>query len=312
MAIESYMHPEMEMLVATKTAMMAATSQADKATAWAAYVEHTNRPHPPDMQVEDLAFPGPLGDIPVRRYRPKNLPSPSPCILYFHGGGFMLGDLDSSHTVAWGIAEQVGVSVISVHYRLAPANPYPAAPEDAYAVLNHVVDNAATYDIDAARIATWGDSAGGNLATVVCLMSRDRGGPPLRAQIMVAGCFTDLVDSDSCREHADSVGLTTASMDGFWSLYLGDRRPIAEAYACPLKAEDLSGLPPAQVHIAEIDPLADDGRRYAKRLEEAGVDARLRTARGMIHGFLRARHMGPDTAAEFESDCAFMRKHLQV
>ena len=177
-------------------------------------------------------------------------------------------------------------------------------------MLRHVAANAGHLGIDAGRIGTWGDSAGGNLATVTCLMSRDRDGPPVRAQVLVAAALTDVLDSESYRVHAHSPGLTTGSVDFFWGQYLGGRRPSREPYATPLVADDLSGLPPALVHIAEIDPLADDGRLYAERLRAAGVEAELRVAEGMIHGFLRARHIGPDAAAQFEVGCAFMRERL--
>ena len=311
MSAQPRIHPEMALLVEGKKAMNAARTPEETACAFARYTELTQRPRPIDMQVDDRFFPGPEGGrIPVRHYRPRRAVSPAPCILYFHGGGFMLGDLDSSDTVAWGIAESVGAHVISVHYRLAPRHPFPAAPEDAFAVLRHVAGNAERLGIDADRIGTWGDSAGGNLATVTCLMTRDRGGPPVRAQVLVAAALSDLLDSDSYRVHAHSPGLTTAGVDFFWGQYLGERRPSREPYATPLAATDLSGLPPALVHIAEIDPLADDGRRYVERLRAAGVEAELQVAERMIHGFLRARHIGPGAAAEFETGCAFMRERL--
>ena len=307
----SDIHPEMARLVEGKKAMNAAVTPQERARAFARYAEMTQRPCPQDLEVEDLFFPGPAGaQVPVRHYRPRRSPSPAPCILYFHGGGFTLGDLDSSDTVAWGVADSVGVHLISVDYRLAPRHPFPAAPEDAYAVLRHVAGNAAALGIDADRIGTWGDSAGGNLATVTCLMSRDRSGPPVRAQVLVAAALSDVLDADSYRVHAHSPGLTTESVDFFWGQYLGERRPSRYPYATPLVAEDLSGLPPALVHIAEIDPLADDGRRYVERLRAAGVEADLRVAERMIHGFLRARHMGPAAAAEFEVGCAFIRRRL--
>ena len=306
-------HPEMALLVEGKRAMNAAATPEETTRAFSRYAEMTQRPRPPDMRVEDLFFPGLAGGrVPVRHYRPRRAASPAPCILYFHGGGFMLGDLDSSDTVAWGVADSVGAHLVSVDYRLAPRHPFPAAPEDAFAVLCHVAENAAELGIDADRIGTWGDSAGGNLATVTCLMSRDRGGPPVRAQVLVAAALSDVLDSESCRVHAHSPGLTTESVDYFWGQYLGERRPSREPYATPLAAGDLSGLPPALVHVAEVDPLADDGRRYAERLRAAGVETTLRVAERMIHGFLRARQLGPDSSAEFDVGCAFMRERLGV
>ena len=310
----SHIHPEMEVLVNAKKALHDASTVEEQREAFTGYIAATQRPYPADMKVEDLQFPGPDPGqkIPVRWYQPANAPSPSPVVLYFHGGGFTLGDLDSSDTQAWGIAQQTGVHLISVNYRLAPQHPFPAAPEDVYAVLSHVAEVGASMGIDASRIGTWGDSAGGCLSAVVCFMTRDRKGPKVCAQVVHTACLTDVLDSASYYEHAQSPGLDGPSMDGYWANYLGNRRPSEEDYATPLKAKDLSGLPPAMVHIAEIDPLADDGRRYAKRLQEAGVETELRVAEGMIHGFLRARHAGPVSAAEFDIPCRFMAAKLGV
>ena len=177
-------------------------------------------------------------------------------------------------------------------------------------MLEHVASEGDAMGIDGTRIGTWGDSAGGCIATVVCLMTRDRNGPPISAQVIVAACLIDEFDSPSNIEHADSPGLSGPALPGYWAKYLGDALSSEEPYAAPLRAPDLSCLPPALVHVAEIDPLADDGRRYAKRLQEAEVEAELRIAKGMIHGFLRARMIGPDTAAEFEAGCRFMAKRL--
>ena len=308
------MHPDMQILADAKQAMNDASTLEETRAAFASYTVVTKRPCPEDMKVEDLEFPGPDAGqtIPVRWYRPANAPSPSPVVLYFHGGGFTLGDLDSSDTQAWGIAQQTGVHVISVNYRLAPQHPFPAAPEDVFAVLRHVAGEGASMGIDGGRVGTWGDSAGGCLSAAVCLMTRDRNGPPITAQVVHTACLTDVLDSPSYYEHAGSPGLNGPSMDEYWNNYLGDRRPSTEDYATPLKAKDLSGLPPALVHVAEIDPLADDGRRYVKRLDEAGVAAELRVAEGMIHGFLRARHIGPASAAEFDIPCRFMAEKLGV
>ena len=307
-------HPEMTVLVDAKKALHEATTVDAQRAAFARYIAATQRPYPADMKVEDLLFPGPDEGqrIPVRWYQPRGAPIPSPVVLYFHGGGFTLGDLDSSDTQAWGIAQQTGVHVISVNYRLAPQHPFPAAPEDVFAVLKHVAVTGASMGIDPNRIGTWGDSAGGCLSAAVCLMTRDRQGPTVSAEVVHTACLTDELDSASYFEHAHSPGLDGATMDGYWDNYLGDRRPSREDYATPLKAKDLSGLPPALVHVAQIDPLADDGRRYAHRLGKAGVDTRLRVAEGMIHGFLRARHIGPVSAAEFDIPCRFMAEKLGV
>ena len=176
--------------------------------------------------------------------------------------------------------------------------------------MSHLSERGGTFGVQGDRIALWGDSAGGNLAAATCLMARDRGGPHIMAQALNYPCLTDELTSDSYRRYAESPGLRTADMDGGWSRYLGNRRPTGDPYAAPLKAEDLSCLPPAHVHYAEIDPLADDAVRYAGRLAAAGNEVVARCARRMIHGFLRARFSGAEAAAEFARPCRFLRDRL--
>jgi acetyl esterase len=220
------------------------------------------------------------------------------------------GSLTSGDAVAWGVSDQVGAVVITVDYRLAPAHPFPAAPEDCYAALCHVAAHADALNVDPGRIAIWGDSAGGNLAAATCLLARDRGGPKIAAQALNYPCLTDDLTAPAYTKYADSPGLRTASMNECWGHYLGRGRPTTNPYAAPLKATDLSSLPPAHVHIAEIDPLADDGRVYAERLAAAGSPVVFACAERMIHGFLRARFFGDAAAAEFARPCDFLRQHL--
>jgi acetyl esterase len=306
-------HPEMAELIEAKQTIPATQDADELRTAWNTYGNHLSRPYPDGMVVEDTAFsvttPQPH-EIALRIYRPRGVAYPSPCVLYLHGGGFVKGSLDSGDTVAWGVAEQTEAVVVSVDYRLAPEQPFPAALDDCYATLTHVAGCAASLRVDASRIAVWGDSAGGNLAAALCLMTRDRVGLPLVAQALNYPCLTDELVSPSYRDYATSPGLTSASMDRNWSLYLAGVRPTTNAYAAPLKAPDLSGLPPAHIHIAEVDPLADDGKDYAQRLRSAGNIAELRVARRMIHGFLRARFSGPDSATEFAQPCKFLKRLL--
>ena len=308
------LHPEMAIIAKAKRAFNETTKLEDSRATFTDYVAATARPCPEDMRVEDLEFPGPEPGqtVPVRWYRPAAVADPSPCVLYFHGGGFCFGDLDSSNMQAWGIAQESGVHVISVDYRLAPDHRFPAAHEDVFAVLRHVAANGESMGIDPTRIGTWGDSAGGNLSASVCLMTRDRNGPPVSAQVVVTPMLSDDYDSPSYIEHANSPGLAAQMVPSCWSNYLGTDQSTDDPYAMPLKAEDLSGLPPAFVHVAVIDPLADDGRRYAKRLQEAGVETELRLAEGMCHGFLRTRLLGPATAAEFDAGCQFVARKLGV
>lgn len=305
------LHPEMQALVDAKADLPPANTLEEMRVNWNAYAARMRRPHPTDMTVEDRGVTGKGATIPVRIYRPAAAPDRAPAILYFHGGGFMKGDLDSSDTVAWGLAQETGAVVVSVDYRLAPEHPYPAAFDDCFSVLADVAANAGRYGVDPARIAVCGDSAGGNLAAAVSLAARDRDGPAVAAQALIYPCLTDDLKQASYRVHAETPGLTTASMGSYWNWYLtAGGTPSDDPYAVPLKAKNLFGLPRALVHVAEIDPLFDDGRLYAERLKAAGVATEYRCAKGMIHGFMRARLLGPDSAAEFGAICAFLRRCL--
>jgi acetyl esterase/lipase len=305
------LHPEMQALIDAKADLPPGNTIEEMRDNWNVYAARMRRPHPADMTVTDGGVAGEGGTIPIRIYRPAAAHDRAPCVLYFHGGGFMKGDLDSSDTVAWGLAQETGAVVVSVDYRLAPEHTYPAAFDDCFSVLADVGDGAGRYGVDPARIAVCGDSAGGNLAAAVSLAARDRGGPAIAAQVLIYPCLTDDLKHASYRTHAETPGLTTASMGSYWQWYLGAAgTPSKDPYAVPLKAEKLSGLPPTLVHVAEIDPLFDDGRLYAERLKAAGVPTEYRCAKGMLHGFMRARLLGPDSAAEFGAICAFVRRCL--
>ena len=306
-------HPDMDELLAAKRAVTRSDDPEELRAAWNAYGARMGRARPDGMVVRDTAVPRPAthgGDIPIRLYRPEGVEAPGPCVVYLHGGAFIKGSLDSGDTVAWGVAEQTRLVVVSVDYRLAPRHPFPAALEDCHAVVSHLARQGDALGIRGDRIALWGDSAGGNLTAATCLMARERGGPSILAQALNYPCLTDELTSESYRRYAESPGFTRASMDLGWGHYLGDRRPTDDPYAAPLKAGDLSRLPPAHIHYAEIDPLADDAVRYAERLAAAGNEVVARCARRMIHGYLRARFSGPDAAAEFLRPCAFLRAKL--
>ena len=306
-------HPDMDELIAAKREAARTTDPKEVRAAWNAYGARMGKERPAAMTVRNAVVPRPSahgGDIPIRIYRPEGASLPSPCVVYLHGGSFYKGSLDSGDTVAWSVADETGAVVVSVEYRLAPRHPFPAGLEDCYAVVRHLAGHGAPLGVQGERLALWGDSAGGNLAAATCLVARDRGGPRIMAQALNYPCLTDELTTDSYRRHAQSPGLAAAGIDLGWSHYLGDRRPTDDPRAAPLKARDLSGLPPAHVHYAEIDPLADDATRYAERLAAAGNDVELRCARRMIHGFLRARFSGPDAAAEFSRPCGFLRERL--
>ena len=306
-------HPDMADVIAAKQAIAQSTDPEEMRAAWHDYEARLGRDRPGGMVVEDTAIPRPApdgGEIAIRIYRPEGARVPSPCVVYLHGGAFVKGSLDTGDTIAWGVADVAGVVVVSADYRIAPQNPFPAALEDCHAVVSHLAEHGERFGVQGDRIALWGDSAGGNLAAATCLIARDRGGPDIVAQALNYPCLTDELTSDSYRRYAESPGLRTAIMDWGWGHYLGDRRPTDDPYAAPLKAEDLSRLPPAHVHYAEIDPLADDAVQYAERLAAAGNDVVSRCALRMIHGFVRARFSGPEAAAEFARPCEFLREKL--
>jgi acetyl esterase/lipase len=239
----------------------------------------------PMAHVEDRVVPGPGQPIRVRVYRPvatDNLP----VLTYFHGGGFVICNLDSHDRECRRLAKASGCAVVSVDYRLAPEHPFPAAAEDAYAATRHIAEHAAAFNVDPTRIAVAGDSAGGNLATVVALMARDRGGPALRFQLLIYPT-TDWTDSrsPSLREYGSDHFLTLEAMHWFADQYLPRAEDRRSPYASPMFAEDLRGLPPAMVITAECDPIRDQGEAYARKLQAAGVPVELKRYNGMIHPF---------------------------
>jgi acetyl esterase len=246
---------------------------------------------PPKVgRIEDTSFSGPAGPVRLRLTAPDG-PGPFPALVYFHGGGFAVGSLSSHDHLCRAITNAAGVAVVSVHYRLAPEHPFPAAPDDAYAAAAWLAEpaHAAALGIDPTRLAVGGDSAGGNLATVVARRARDRGGPALAFQLLIYPVTDSVLDTPSYHENADGYLLTRAAMAWYWDQYVPDPARRSDPDAAPLRAADLSGLPPALIVTAGHDVLRDEAEAYARRLQEAGVPTRLARYPGMIHGFLR-RH----------------------
>jgi acetyl esterase len=223
----------------------------------------------------------------LRVYRPTGVAKPSPALMFFHGGGWVVGDLDTHDGSCRALANAARCVVVSVDYRLAPEHKYPAAADDAYAATMWVREHAAVLGINARRVAVAGDSAGGNLAAVVALMTRDRGQPPLAMQVLIYPITDCDLDTPSYQEFADGYMLTRGAMKWFWRQYLSREDEALEPYASPAQAADLRGLPRALVITAEYDPLRDEAEAYARRLEAAGVPTRLTRYDGQIHGFLR-------------------------
>jgi len=238
----------------------------------------------PVARVEDRRIPGPAGELTVRIYRPQ-ADGLHPLVLFFHGGGFVLCGLDSHDELCRGLCRETQAVVVSVDYRLAPESPYPAAADDCYAALVWAVAHAHSLGADATRVAVAGDSAGGNLAAVTALRARDLKHPVLRHQCLIYPPTDARCDTPSYEQHAHGYFLSAESMRWFWSQYLQDMARADAPYVSPLRAPDLSGLPPALVITAEYDPLRDEGERYAQALAAAGVATQLHRYDGMIHGF---------------------------
>ena len=240
----------------------------------------------PMARVDDRVVPTPDYDVPVRIYWPNAVGDNAPCMVFYHGGGHVFGDLDSHDNVCRNLAAAVPCVVVAVHYRLAPEHKFPAAAEDAYAALCWTADNATELGIDTARIALLGDSAGGNLVAVATLMAREAGGPEICFQVPVYPVTDYGCDTSSYEKYATGYGMLEAeSMRWFRNHYLRDEADRTDWRAAPLQAADLSGLPPACVILAECDVLHDEGAAYADALAAAGVPVELREFEGMIHGF---------------------------
>jgi acetyl esterase len=242
-------------------------------------------PEEPVAEVQNRSVPGPGGPIAVRVYRPEKSQT-LPALVFFHGGGFVICNLETHDRMCRSLANQSGCAVISVDYRLAPENKYPAAVDDAYAATRYIAEHAAEFAVDPNRIAVGGDSAGGTLATVVSLLARDRGGPRLKFQLLIYPLVDVNDQSPSMQLFSKDHFLTREGMDWFMESYLPSREAGLEPSASPMNATSLRGLPPAMIVTAECDPLRDQGEAYARKLQGAGVPVELKRYEGMIHPFV--------------------------
>jgi acetyl esterase len=262
----------------------------------------------PVGSVENRAIPGPAGDIPVRIYQPAPAETITRAVagttglilpgilVWFHGGGWVIGDLESADGTARQLANRSGAIVVSVDYRLAPEHPFPAGPDDSWAALAWVADHGAELGGDPTRLAVGGDSAGGNLAAVVAVRARDAGAPALAHQLLVYPATDLTLSHDSIDENGRGYLLTKRAMTWFTDLYLGADGNAKDPMASPLFTDDLSGLPPATVLTAGYDPLRDEGEAYAEALRAAGVPVDLTRYDTMIHGFFSLGALTPVAA----------------
>ncbi|MEL4167730.1 alpha/beta hydrolase [Pseudomonas sp. ZS001] len=261
-------------------------------------------PRPEGLMVDDFELAG----VAVRAYHPRIEPPCEgwPCMLYLHGGGWVVGNLDSHDFICMELAAELGILVLAVDYRLAPEHPFPAAFEDCLDVWHRLA--AAPLAIDPRRRWVAGDSAGGNLAAAICLALRNGGQPLPQGQVLIYPALGGPADLPSRRECADAPLLSSDDLDDCQQLYLGGAAP--SPYAMPLLAADLAGLPPALVIVAQWDPLRDDGILYSERLNAAGGNAVLYVGDGLVHGCLRGRHQVPEVDRMYRTLLAYLADTL--
>ena len=264
----------------------------------------------PVHTVKDLSIEGPGGDLALRLYRPDTDSAP-PVLVYLHGGGWVIGDLDIQDGLCRNLANRAGCAVLSVDYRLAPEHPYPAALDDAWAALGWAAANGERLDVDAGRIGIGGDSAGANLAAAAAVRARDRGAPSLRACMVLCGVTDCRTDDRSMVELAEGYFVTRARMAWYWDQYAPAGTDRTAPELSPLRA-DLTGLPPTVVVTAGLDPLRDQGVDFARACCAAGVDTALIHRPGTIHGFLGFPAALPDSRGVLDEVAALLSHRLGV
>lgn len=308
--------PEVRQLIDMMTATFpqVGTQVADAAEARRILAAAPKSPAPPIpvADVRDRTIPGPAGELPVRIYRPAGTEASAalPVVVFLHGGGWALCGLDSHDGTCRALANASGAVFVSVDYRLAPETRFPGPAEDAYAAYLWAREHAAAIGGDPARVAVAGDSAGGNLAAAVCLMARDRGTAQPTFQLLIYPVLDYRGATDSYRDNAEGYFLTAAHMRWYWEQYIGPDGDPAHAYASPGLAPDLTGLAPAFVVAAALDPLRDEGAAYAIRLAEAGVPAAYGVYEGMFHGAIGMGALVPSAATAFADATEALRKGL--
>ena len=271
--------------------------------------------HPihPEVRVEDRSVDGPGGPIPIRLYWPPDAATPVPVVMFVHGGGWVVGDLDTYDNDARNHAVATGALVVAVDYRLAPEHPHPAAVDDVWAATQWVASHAAELGADPERLAVAGDSAGGNLSAVVAQLARDAGGPTIAFQLLWYPATTWDTSLPSFAENAGAPILDLESIGEFSRWYAGHvDMSAAPATLVPARAADLSGLPPAYIAVAGHDPLRDDGLRYGELLAAAGVPVEVHNAETLVHGYLGYAGIVPAATEATDRGLAALRAALHA
>jgi len=258
-------------------------------------------------KVEDRTIKGPGGDIPIRIYTPNGR-GPFPLLVYFHGGGWVVGSIETVDASCRSLTNLANCITVSVDYRLAPEHKFPAAPDDCYAATTWAALNAASIHGDPKRMAIGGESAGANLAAAVALMAQERGAPSIALQLLLYPVMDYACNTPSCRANAEGYFLTTEMMRWFWNHYLRSDADGENPLASPLRAKRLQGLAPAAIYTAEFDPLRDEGADYAKKLREAGIPVEYKCCEGLIHGFMGMQKVVEPARKALEEAAAALRK----
>jgi acetyl esterase len=300
-----------EFVAALKREMKAAPAlvTAEDRRAWFAIRgEKFRLPVPESVCAIDRFVCAPGREIPIRRYRPSGAERP-PVVVYFHGGGWVCGGIESHEMITAQMAAETDAEVISVHYRRPPENPYPAAFDDCLYVVQWAVDNAPRLGIDGGCVAVAGDSAGGNLAAALAIAARDARGPAIKGQVLIYPVVDSDVDRPSYRAARDPF-LLRDNMIYYLNAYLQGRLDTGDPRALPMRARDAAGLPPAYVLAADHDVLLDEAVDYAAKLRAGGVATELRVVAGAMHGFLRARAYSELARSEFSTMCRWIKRIL--
>ncbi len=304
------LEPEMIAFIHRVEAAFPASAQgpgpAERRALYDAYCVAHNPPRPPGVESVDVSVTGGEGGaVPVRSYRSSLRPRAG-TILYLHGGGFVLGGLESHDFFTAELAARTGLTVVAVDYRLAPEHRYPAARDDARTVLDRLQDYPGAFHAEAGVLFVGGDSAGANLAAGLALYNRQRGGPPLAGQFLIYPTLAPEPLPPAAQTEAEAPMLSLADVHAFNQLYHGDAPPVADPFAFPLVAPALSGLPPALLLPVEHDPLRDEALAYHRRLQAAGVDSTLHLGHGLVHGCLRALGQSPGVGTLVSTLCRWL------
>lgn len=269
------------------------------------------KPHQDVAKVIDTAYPGPAGDQPIRIYVPQ-AQGPLPVVVYFHGGGFIAGDLAVAEEPNRALANDAGVIVVAASYRLAPEHPFPAATDDTFAALKWVAGNIEQYGGDPSRMAVMGDSAGGNLAAVAAHRCRDEGGPSLSGQVLVYPVIDSTADLGSRAEFREGFIITAADLNSFWAHYLPTPQDAENPLATPSRAASLAGLPPALVISTEYEVARDEAEAYASLMAEAGTETETLRVGGLIHGAYWMSGAVPRSSEIHEAVVKFLRQQFAL